>query len=187
MVTCEELYKIWERRGNFCQKSEMTAKQIDAYIDYRKRHKLESYQINRCALYPFMMIEDKQTLHLRALKELRKVAKKKGGKKITRRLSIEIINRVNEELEEGYRITSIPQVRSRLGGLQHEINNVSHEVREAFDRFKSEAGVKSNNDLIAVMINCCSTHKDEIKRHQDMLEAEKQKPDTSEIEVVKRV
>ena len=58
MVTCEKMYKEWEKHGNFCQKSANTAKQIEEYIDYKKRNKLKDVEINRCALFPLIKVEE---------------------------------------------------------------------------------------------------------------------------------
>lgn len=187
MVTCEEFYEKFSRVGNFCQKSENTARQIDEYIAYRKKHKLGSYEINRCALYPMIVIEKNDVLHQKCLKELRATAKKIGGRKITRRHVLEIINRVNNEVEEGYRIVHIPGIRSRMNLFQHEIGNVGYDVREAFDKLKNEIGMKSNNDLMTAMINFCSNHRSEVEKIRDMMNAAKPESKDNNMRIVSEV
>ncbi len=193
MVTCEKMYEEWRRRGNFCQKSEETAKQIDKYIKYRERYRLESYEINRCALFPFIQIEDSEILHRESLKELKRRCKKIGGRNITRRLSIEIINSINEKIDIQYRIKSIPYVRTRMDGFQHEINNVSWEVRTAFDKLKDEIDIRSNNDIMTAMINYCSANPDSMTKIREMIEKARQTEESEydnevsdEIKMVKR-
>ena len=191
MVTCEDFYEKWENVGNFCHKSKMTAKQVEDYIKYRNRYKLKSYSINRCALYPFMMIEDKKVLHLNCLKELRRMAKKIGGTKITRRLSIEIINKMNDRMAIQDRITTIPTVRTWMDGFQHEINDVSWEVRTAFDKLKDEINIHSNNDIMIAMINYCSANPDSMTKIKEMMIAakstEESEPDVEETDGIKMV
>ncbi len=192
MVTCEDFYEKFKNVGNFCQKSELTAKQIDHYIKYRERNKLDSYEINRCALSPLMAIEPNKEVHKKAIRELKKDCRKIGGRNITRRLMIEIINRANEKVNECDRLKSIPGYRSRMDGFQHEINSVSFDVRNSFDNLKSEIGIISNNDLMSMMINFCSSHKNEIlemkERMLESKQSEKSESDDGkdEIEVVKR-
>ena len=99
MVRCEEFYKYFEKKGNFCGKSEVVVKKVEEYIDYVKRNKVGGYKISNCALDPFISIEFVRDgrVHDAALKELKALMKK--GKilpeKITRRMSIELINTTN--------------------------------------------------------------------------------------------
>ena len=57
MVRCEEFYKYFEKKGNFCGKSDMVVKKVEEYIDYVKRNKIGGYKISNCALDPFISIE----------------------------------------------------------------------------------------------------------------------------------
>ena len=93
MVRCEEFYKYFEKKGNFCGKSEGIVKQVESYIDYVKRHKLRDfggYKISNSALDPFMSIEGVKDgkVHAVALKDLRTMVRK--GKilpeRVTRRI-----------------------------------------------------------------------------------------------------
>ena len=54
MVRCEEFYKYFEKKGNFCGKSEVVVKKVEEYIDYVKRNKVGGYKISNCALDPFI-------------------------------------------------------------------------------------------------------------------------------------
>lgn len=40
MVRCEEFYRHWQKKGNFCGKSDMVAKKVEEYIQYVKRNKI---------------------------------------------------------------------------------------------------------------------------------------------------
>lgn len=159
MVRCEEFYRYFEKKGNFCGKSEMVVKKVEEYIDYVKRNKVGGYKISNCALDPFISIEFVKDgrVHATALKNLKALMKK--GKilpeKITRRMSIEIINTANIKVGDVYRIDSIPGIRSRMRGYEHEIGEVEHEVRNTFDTLKKEIGAKNNNDAMKVMLEVC--------------------------------
>lgn len=179
MVTCEDFYEKFEKVGNFCQKSEEIAKQIEKYIDYRKRNRLESYQVNRSALYPFMMIEDKKEFHKFALFNLRKKCKKIGGKNITRRLSIEIINMTNQLVSNNIKIDKIPSVRSKMGTFEHTIEGVSFDVRKDFDVFKESVGAKNNDEAIQILVSYCKNN----TVFEDFLKSVKR---TDTIKMVKR-
>jgi hypothetical protein len=156
MVTCNDFYEKFERIGNFCQKSETTAKQIEDYISYRKRHNLESFEINRCALYPFIMIEDKDIVHAKALKELRRRCKQNGGRSVTRKVAIEIINKANNEVNARYKIREIPTVRSRMGTFEHTVEGISHETRDMFDGFKKDIAAENNEETLSILIRYCN-------------------------------
>ena len=156
MVTCNDFYEKFERIGNFCQKSETTAKQIEDYISYRKRHRLDSFEINRCALYPFIMIEDKDIVHADALKELRRRCKQSGGRSITRKVAIEIINKANNGVDLRYKIREIPTVRSRMGTFEHTVEGISRETRDMFDGLKKDIGADSNEETLLILIRYCN-------------------------------
>lgn len=181
MVRCEEFYKYFEKKGNFCGKSEMVVKKVEEYIDYVKRNKVGGYKISNCALDPFISIEFVKDgrVHTAALKNLKALMKK--GKilpeKITRRMSIELINTANIKVGDVYRLDSIPGIRSRMRGFEHEIGEVEHEVRNTFDALKKEIGAKNNNDAMRVMLEVCIRNPDnmrDIKEEMDkMVESEK--------------
>lgn len=156
MVTCNDFYEKFERIGNFCQKSETTAKQIEDYILYRKKHNLESFEINRCALYPFIMIEDKDIVHARALKELKKRCRQNGGRSITRKVAIEIINKANNDIDSRHKIREIPTVRARMGTFEHTVEGISRETRDIFDGFKKDIGAESNEETLSILIRYCN-------------------------------
>ncbi len=156
MVTCNDFYQKFEIIGNFCHKSETTAKQIEDYISYRKRHNLESFEINRCALYPFIMIEDKDIVHAKALKALIKRCRQIGGRSVTRKIAIEIINKANSEVDARYKIKEIPTVRSRMGTFEHAVEGISHETRDMFDGFKKDIDAESNEDTLSILIRYCN-------------------------------
>lgn len=160
MTTCEELYRKWKSRGNFCQKSPSTAKHIEEYIDYRARNRLKDIEINRCALYPMIRIENYGMLHEICLRKLKKEANRIGAIHVTRRHVIEIINKINITLPITERIKEIPDVRARMSGLQHTIEGVSHETRETFDFLKDEIGIRGNDELLKLIIEFARKKKD---------------------------
>lgn len=159
MVRCEEFYKWFEKKGNFCGKSEAVAKKVEEYIEYVKRNDIGTYKISNCALDPFMSIEFTRDgkVHRTALRELKSMIKRSkiAPDKITRRISIEIINNANNKVGEGYKIESIPGIRSRMRGNEHEVGDISYENREMFDSFKRDIGVKNNNDALRIMMEAC--------------------------------
>lgn len=166
MTSCEALYKEWEKKGNFCNKSEFTAKQIEEYIEYRKRNRLKDIEINRCALYPMIRIEHHGMLHDACLKELKKTVKRMGVKSITRRYVIEIINKINKTIPITERIDNIPDVRNRMSGLQHTIEHVSYETKEAFDHLKVETGFRGNEELMNLIFSFCNDRKNELVEYR---------------------
>ena len=159
MVRCEEFYKYFEKKGNFCGKSEVVVKKVEEYIDYVKRNKIGGYKISNCALDPFISIEFVRDgrVHDAALRNLKALIKK--GKilpeKITRRISIELINTANIKVGDIYRLDNIPGVRSRMRGYEHEIGEVEHGVRTTFDALKKEIGANNNNDAMKVILEVC--------------------------------
>lgn len=177
MVRCEEFYKYFEKKGNFCGKSEVVVKKVEEYIDYVKRNKVGGYKISNCALDPFISIEfvKEGRVHTTALKDL-KVLLKKGKvlpEKITRRMSIEIINTANSKTGDAYKLNSIPGIRARMRGYEHEIGEVEHEVRNSFDAIKKDIGAKNNNEAMKVMLEVCIRNPDamrSIKADMDKLE-----------------
>ncbi len=180
MVRCEEFYKYFERKGNFCGKSEGIVKQVEHYIDYIKRHKMidyGGYKISNSALDPFMSIEDVKggKVHSLALKELRNMVRKGrvSPEKVTRRVSIEIINSANNKIEEQYKLTRIPNIRSRMGEFEHEISDVGFEVKSMFDDFKNDIGAKNNNEALKIMLELCVRNIEEVRKIKDELTAKK--------------
>lgn len=176
MVRCEEFYKYFERKGNFCGKSENVVKKVEDYIDYVKRHKLREfsgYKISNSALDPFINIENMKDgkVHSLALKELKRLIRK--GKllpeNITRRVSVEIINGANNSVEEGYKLCRIPNIRNRMGEFEHDIGEIGFETREMFDAFKSDIGAKNNNDVMRIMLEWCIQNPEEIRKIKENL------------------
>lgn len=159
MVRCEEFYKYFEKKGNFCGKSEVVVKKVEEYIDYVKRNKIGGYKISNCALDPFISIElvKDGRVHTIALKDLKALMKK--GKilpeKITRRMSIELINTANNKVEDIYKLDSIPGIRSRMRGYEHDIRELEHDVRNTFDALKKDIGAKNNNEAMKMMLEMC--------------------------------
>lgn len=182
MVRCEEFYKYFEKKGNFCGKSEMVVKKVEEYIDYVKRNRVGGYKISNCALDPFINIEFVKDgrVHIVALKNLKALMKK--GKilpeKITRRMSIELINTANNKVEDAYKLDSIPGIRSRMRGFEHEISEVEHDVKNTFDALKKDIGAKNNNDAMKVMLEMCVRNPDitrNIKEEIDKMEESEKK------------
>lgn len=176
MVRCEEFYEYFEKKGNFCGKSENVVKKVEDYIDYVKRHKLREfsgYKISNAALDPFISVENMNygKVHGIALKELKRLIRK--GKvlpeNITRRISIEIINDANIKVEEGYKLDHIPNIRSRMGEFEHEIGEIGFEVKEMFDALKNDIGAKNNNEIMKIMLEHCIKNPDQIRKIKDEL------------------
>ena len=180
MVRCEEFYKYFEKKGNFCGKSEIVVKKVEEYIDYVKRNKVGGYKISNCALDPFISIESVKDgkVHTVALKNLKSLLKKEKvlPEKVTRRMSIELINTANNKVEDIYKLDSIPGIRSRMRGFEHEIGEVEHEVRNTFDALKKEIDAKNNNDAMKVMLELCIRNPNEMRKikeeidHKEMME-----------------
>lgn len=182
MVRCEEFYKYFEKKGNFCGKSEVVVKKVEEYIDYVKRNKIGGYKISNCALDPFISIEFVKDgrVHIVALKNLKDLMKK--GKilpeKITRRMSIELINTANNKVGDAYKLENIPGIRSRMRGYEHEIGEVEHDIRNTFDALKKDIGAKNNNEAMKVMLEMCIRNPDGvrgIKEEMDKMEDAEQK------------
>ena len=174
MVRCEEFYKYFEKKGNFCGKSDMVVKKVEEYIDYVKRNKIGGYKISNCALDPFISIESVKDgrVHIVALKNLKTLMKK--GKilpeKITRRVSIELINIANNKVGDAYKLESIPGIRSRIRGYEHEIGEVEHEVRNMFDALKKDIGAKNNNDAMRVILEVCIRNPDSMRKIKEEID-----------------
>lgn len=178
MVRCEEFYKYFEKKGNFCGKSEGIVKQVESYIDYVKRHKLREfggYKISNSALDPFMNIEDINNgkVHVLALKDLRNMIRKGRilPENITRRISIEIINSANSKVADGYKLKRIPNIRSRIGEFEHDIGEIGFDVRETFDSLKDSIGAKNNNEAVRVMLELCVRNIGDVVKIKEELEA----------------
>jgi len=176
MVRCEDFYKYFERKGNFCGKSENVVKKVEDYIDYVKRNKLREfsgYRISNSALDPFISIEDMKDgkVHDLALKELKKLLRKGKllSEKVTRRVSIELINSANNKVAEEYKLEHIPNIRSRMGEFEHEIGEIGYEVKEMFDAFKTDIDTKNNNDVLKIMLEWCIKNPEEIRKLRDKL------------------
>lgn len=184
MTSCEKLYEYWQKRGNFCGKSDDTAKKIDEFIAYRRRNRLEASGINRTAMYPLQSIEDSAVIHLRCVKEIKKLLKKVKGVNITRRMVIEIINRVNNDLSPENRITHIPNVRVRMEGNQHAIEGLSWETREQFDKLKSVLGEKSNDVSLSIIFEYLKGKTEKLQELEKAMSLQFNKKKTEEFEVV---
>ena len=177
MVRCEEFYKYFEKKGNFCGKSEVVVKKVEEYIDYVKRNKIDivgGYKVSNCALDPFISIEFVKDgrVHAVAIKDLKNLLKK--GKilpeKVTRRISIELINTANNKVGETYKLGNIPGIRSRMRGFEHEIGEVEHDVRNTFDAIKRDIGAKNNNDAMKIVLELCIRNPDEIRKIKEEME-----------------
>ena len=178
MVRCEEFYEYFERKGNFCGKSEGVVKQVETYIDYVKRRKLRDfggYKISNSALDPFISIEDIKSgkVHDLALKELKKLIRRRKivPEHTTRRMSIEIINAANNMVDAAYKLDRIPNIRSSMGAFEHEIGEVGFEVKEMFDAFKTDIGAKNNNELMAIMLEMCIKNPEDTRKIKESLDA----------------
>ena len=190
MVRCEEFYKYFEKKGNFCGKSEGIVKQVESYIDYVKRHKLRDfggYKISNSALDPFMSIEEVKDgkVHSVALKDLRNMVRRNRilPEKITRRVSIEIINGANMKVDEAHKLDKIPNIRSRMGDFEHEIGQIGFEVRNTFDAFKDDIDAKNNNEVMKIMLEWCIRNPDEIKKLKEEMNRKEEKDKQLEIVV----
>ena len=190
MVRCEEFYKYFEKKGNFCGKSEGIVKQVESYIDYVKRHKLRDfggYKISNSALDPFMSIEEVKDgkVHSVALKDLRNMVRRNRilPEKITRRVSIEIINGANMKVDEAHKLDKIPNIRSRMGDFEHEIGQIGFEVRNTFDAFKDDIDAKNNNEVMKIMLEWCIRNPDEIKKLKEEMNKKEEKDKQLEIVV----
>ena len=160
MVRCAEFYKRFEKKGNFCNKSDVVVRKIEDYIDYvkRKLKNYDGYLISSCAIEPLKNIEELKDgkvhdLALNRLKETMKIGKIRP-ERVTRRVVIELINNVNNKVSEDYKLTRIPGVRSKIGEYEHEIGEVGYRTRNMFDELKKQLGT-NNNDTMKVMIEMC--------------------------------
>lgn len=171
MVRCEEFYRYFEKKGNFCGKSDVVVKKVEEYIDYVKRNKMSEfggYKISNCALDPFISIEflKGSNVHRMALRELKSMIRKHKvlPDKITRRFSVELINKANATVSAEYKLESIPGVRNRMGEFEHEIGEVSYDIRDIFNTFKNDIGTRNNNQAMKVMLEYCIRHIDEVRQ-----------------------
>jgi hypothetical protein len=186
MVRCEEFYRYFEKKGNFCGKSEVVVKKVEEYIDYVKRNKVGGFKISNCALDPFISIEflKEGRVHTAALKDL-KVLLKKGKvlpEKITRRMSIELINTANNKVGDAYKLDNIPGIRTRMRGYEHEIGEVEHEVRNTFDAIKKDIGAKNNNEAMKIMLELCIRNPEAVRTiKEDIIKMEE---DEKKVEIV---
>jgi len=178
MVRCEEFYKYFEKKGNFCGKSEGIVKQVESYIAYVKRNKMKEfggYKISNSALDPFMSIEDVKDgkVHTLAIKELKSMIRKRRifPEDVTRRIGIEIINNANNKVADPYKLDRIPNIRSRMGSFEHEIGEVGFEAKNMFDTLKNDIGAKSNNDAMNIMLELCVRNVGEIRKIKEELDA----------------
>lgn len=189
MVRCEQFYEHWERRGNFCNKSDLVAKKVEDYINYVKRNKLMDYggyRISNCALDPFMNIEHIRSgkVHSVALRDLKNVIRKEKvlPEKVTRRVSVEIINKANNKVNIIHRLDHIPNIRSKIGEHEHEISEIGFEIRNMFDEFKKDIGAKNNNEALKVMLELCVKNPDEARKIKE--DVENKEKDEQNIEIL---
>ncbi len=192
MVRCEEFYKYFEKKGNFCGKSETIVKKVEEYIDYIKRNKMSEfggYKISNCALDPFISIEflKEGSVHRMALRELKTMIRKHKvmPDKITRRFGVELINKANAIVEIRYRLESIPGVRNRMGEFEHEIGEVSYDIRDMFNTFKNDIGIKNNNQAMKVMLEYCIRHVGEVRQLKEDVDNKEKFDD--KVKIVKTV
>lgn len=175
MVRCEEFYRYFEKKGNFCGKSEVVVKKVEEYIAYIKRNNIGTYKISNCALDPFINIEYVKdgVVHRQAIKELKNLIKKEKilPEKITRRMSIEVINKANNKVGNSYRLERIPGIRSRMGEHEHDIGNISHEARNIFDDMKKDIGIKNNDHAMKIMLEYCIKNPDELRKIKEEIES----------------
>lgn len=168
MVRCEEFYRHWQKKGNFCGKSDMIAKKVEEYIEYVKRNKIGGFKISHCALDPFISIEfvKEGRVHHFAVKELKSLIKREKilPEKITRRFSIELINKANMKVGDGYKLDHIPGIRNRMGEHEHEIGEVGYEVRTMFDALKVDIEAKNNNQAMRIMLEMCVRNPEEVRK-----------------------
>lgn len=174
MVRCEQFYKEWEKKGNFCGKSYIVAKRVEEYIDYVRRNKIGTFKISHCALDPFISIEfiKDGRVHALAIKELKSLIKKEKimPEKITKRFSVEVINKANNRVGEQFKLDNIPNVRNRMNRYEHDISEIEHEVRSMFNSLKEDIGAKNNNDLMRIMIEWCVRNPDGIKKLKEEMD-----------------
>lgn len=187
MVRCEQFYEYWEKKGNFCHKSEVTAKKVDEYIKYVKRNKLLDYggfKISHCALDPFISIENIKggLVHKVALRDLKISIRKQKvvPEEITRRISIEIINKANNKVDVGMKLDKIPNIRNRMGEHEHEIGEIGYEVRNIFDQFKKDIGV-NNNKALNILLEVGIRNPEEVRKIKDEIENKKESDENIEI------
>lgn len=188
MVRCEQFYEYWERKGNFCGKSEMVAKKVEEYIEYVKRTKLLEYsgfKISHCALDPFISIEKIKggKVHSAALKELKSLIRKEKvlPEKITRRISVEIINKANNKVGIEYQLTSIPNIRNRMREHEHDINDVGFEVRNMFDELKKDLGARNNNEAMKIMLEMCIRNPEGVRKIKEEFDSKEETDKNVEI------
>jgi len=190
MVRCEEFYEYFDKKGNFCGKSEGVVRQVETYIDYVKRRKLKDfggYKISNSALDPFITIEDMNSgkVHEVALKELKRLIRRRKvlPEHVTRRISIEIINEANNRTEDPYKLERIPNIRSRMGEYEHEIGEVGFEVKDTFDSLKKDIGAKNNNELMKIMLELCIKNPEDIRRIKENLDSKVVSEENMEIAI----
>ncbi len=186
MVRCEEFYKYFEKKGNFCGKSEVVVKKVEEYINYVKRNKVGGYKISNCALDPFISIElvKDGRVHTAALKALKALLKKGkvSPEKITRRISIELINTANNKVDDEYKLDNIPGIRSRMRGYEHDIGELEHEVRNTFDALKKDIGAKNNNEAMKIMLEVSVRNPDSMRKIKE--EMDKMEESEKKVEIV---
>lgn len=190
MVRCEEFYEYFEKKGNFCGKSDGIVRQVETYIDYVKRRKLKDfggYKISNSALDPFITIEEMNAgkVHELALKELKRLIRRRNvlPEHITRRISIETINGANSRVEDRYKLDRIPNIRSRMGDFEHEIGEVGFEVKDTFDTIKKDIGAKNNNELMKIMLELCIRNPENIRKIKEDLDSKVESGKNMEITV----
>lgn len=188
MVRCEEFYKYFEKKGNFCNKSENVVKKVEDYIGYIKRNKMGEYggyKISNCALDPFISIEFAKggIVHRNALRELKKMIRKESilPEKVTRRVSIELINKANSRCSPENRLESIPGIRKKMSEFEHTIDGIGYEVRNMFDTFKKDIEAKNNNDFLKIILEMSIRDPDNVKKIMQELEEKERSKENLEI------
>lgn len=176
MVRCKEFYEHFEKKGNFCEKSECVVRQVEHYIDYIRRRKLKDfggYRISNAALDPLISIEDINSgkVHELALKELKRLIRRRKvmPEDVTRRIVVELINEANSRVEDIYQLKNIPNIRSKIGEFEHDIGEIGFEARNTFDELKKDIGAKNNNELVRIMLEICIRNPEEMMKIKEEL------------------
>ncbi len=188
MVRCKEFYEYFEKKGNFCGKSDGVIRQVEHYIEYVRKNRLREfggYKISNSALDPFMSIETVKDgkVHMLAIKELKRMIRKGivFPEKVTRRISIEIINAANSKVGDSYKLDRIPNIRSRIGEFEHEIGEVGFEVKSVFEDFKKDIGTKNNNETMKIILELSIRNIEKIRKIKNELETKASEDESVEM------
>lgn len=186
MVRCEEFYRHFEKKGNFCNKSEEVVKKVEEYIEYVRRNRIGTYKISNCALDPFINIEfvNGGIVHRSAMRKLKSLLKngKTPPEKITRRMSIEIISEANTKIGKDHQLDHIPGIRKRMGVREHEIGEIGYEIRTMFDALKKDLEIRSNNQAMKIMLELSIRNPEEVRNIKEEIEHKEDKKSVKIVE-----